>query len=149
VRGIRDGGIGYGVLRYQRGEVEGWKDGEVSFNYLGQLDQVVREGSFRIAEESAGAGHDQGEKRQYLIDITCRVYKSKLEASFVYSKRMYQNTSIKRLVSLFNHHLSLIIKHCLNLNGGVDTPSDFPLALLDARKLQRLSNVLKMIDEEN
>src|SRR4030095_7565526 len=79
LRGIKDGGIGYGVLRYLRGKGEGWRDGEVSFNYLGQLDQMVREGSFRIAEESAGAMQDEREKRKYVLEVRCAVQSGKLE----------------------------------------------------------------------
>ena len=56
LRRIPEKGMGYGLLRYMnekgRERLGGKKEPEVSFNYLGQLDQILEEkGRFRRAKE--------------------------------------------------------------------------------------------------
>jgi len=55
LRGVPEHGIGYGVLRYLGTDAaEQAQQAEVSFNYLGQFDQVFSGGEFRAATESSG-----------------------------------------------------------------------------------------------
>jgi non-ribosomal peptide synthase protein (TIGR01720 family) len=149
VRGIRDGGIGYGVLRYQRGEVEGWKDGEVSFNYLGQLDQMVREGSFRIAEENAGAMQSERERRKYMLDVKCAVRGGKLEMVIGYGARMYEKGAVRELLEKYLERVRRVLRHCLSAEAGGYTPSDFPLAGVPQRELDNIFNEIEFeLDQE-
>jgi non-ribosomal peptide synthase protein (TIGR01720 family) len=62
LRGIPQRGLGYGLLRYVRGaeeEQEQWRGAsaaQVSFNYLGQVDQLFTEqAAWRLARESSGS----------------------------------------------------------------------------------------------
>jgi non-ribosomal peptide synthase protein (TIGR01720 family) len=135
LRGIKDGGIGYGVLKYMGQRVEGWRDGEVSFNYLGQFDQVVREGSFRIAVESAGAMQDEREKRKYALDVMCAVEGRKLEVVIGYGARMYEKGAVRELLEKYLERVRRVLRHCLSAEAGGYTPSDFPLADISQREL--------------
>ena len=63
LRGIPQRGIGYGLLRYMRGTEEeqktlqGASAAQVSFNYLGQVDQVLTERGAWGWRGSRAAGH--------------------------------------------------------------------------------------------
>ncbi|HEX2271266.1 MAG TPA: amino acid adenylation domain-containing protein, partial [Pyrinomonadaceae bacterium] len=73
VRVIPAQGIGYGILRYLRGEnsqLQTLPTAEVVFNYLGQTDGVLGDtGVFGIARESAGSQCSQKGMRQHVLDI--------------------------------------------------------------------------------
>ena len=55
LRRVPERGVGYGLLKYLGGELQGLAEAQLSFNYLGQLDQVVSErGWLSGAPESSG-----------------------------------------------------------------------------------------------
>jgi amino acid adenylation domain-containing protein/non-ribosomal peptide synthase protein (TIGR01720 family) len=145
MRGIVDGGIGYGVLRYVRRRGEGWRDGEVSFNYLGQLDQVVSGGSFKVAGESAGASLSEEEKRRYVLDVMCAVQGGKLEVKIGYGARMYRRGAVSGLLEKYLEKVRGVLRHCLSEEAGGYTPSDFPLAGVPQ---QELDNIFSEIEFE-
>src|SRR5437773_1719296 len=82
----REGG-GYGMLRYKRGgeigeEMRRGEEAEVSFNYLGQLDQAVEENGWLVgAEESKGESQSGEGEREYLLDVNGRVSGGRLRMS--------------------------------------------------------------------
>ncbi|HVV72540.1 MAG TPA: condensation domain-containing protein, partial [Verrucomicrobiae bacterium] len=57
LRAVPDKGLGYGVLRYLKGALEDKDSWDITFNYLGQLDNIVRRSKwFRGVGGSAGTG---------------------------------------------------------------------------------------------
>ena len=76
LRGVPERGIGYGVWKYlkadegERARLGEMAEAEVSFNYLGQFDQVLSGGAFRAATESSGAAQVGHEKRNHLLAIS-------------------------------------------------------------------------------
>jgi non-ribosomal peptide synthase protein (TIGR01720 family) len=134
-------GIGYGVLRYLAGE-PALRDGvraEVMFNYLGQFDQVVA-GSrlFGFAPEPAGAWRSARAARRHLLEIVALVLDGRLVVRFGYAETVHDRTTVERMVESFGATLRGCIAHCLAPDAGGYTPSDFPLAGLDQRALDRL-----------
>jgi non-ribosomal peptide synthase protein (TIGR01720 family) len=134
-------GIGYGVLRYLAAE-PALRDGvqaEVMFNYLGQFDQVVA-GSrlFAFAPEPAGAWRSARARRRHRLEIVALVLDGRLVVRFGYAESVHDRATVERLAGSFGASLRGCIAHCLAPDAGGYTPSDFPLAALDQRSLDRL-----------
>ncbi len=84
-------GIGYGLLRHLnaseelRGRVERLRAAglpPLSFNYLGQFDQVLPASSpFRLAREAAGPFASADNRRRHVLDVAASVIESRLQWS--------------------------------------------------------------------
>jgi amino acid adenylation domain-containing protein/non-ribosomal peptide synthase protein (TIGR01720 family)/FkbM family methyltransferase len=144
-RRVPNGGIGYGVLRYLRADaalrerLRGVPQPEVSFNYLGQLDQVFS-GSrlFEQAGQETGPTHDPLSPRRYLLEINGRVSEGRLRLDWSYNESLHLRATIENLAHEFTEALRSLIAACAE--GGADfyTASDFLLANLDQAALDRL-----------
>ncbi|HYP26487.1 MAG TPA: condensation domain-containing protein, partial [Blastocatellia bacterium] len=142
VRGIPNRGIGYGVLKYLtedegvRGRVRGLPEAAVSFNYLGQTDQVVEEGGwFRLSHESAGEDASPEGRQKYLIEINAIVEEGKLRVDWTYSQNMYRSSNIEAFAEAYREALIELIEHCQSGEARGHTPSDFPYSGLGQKEL--------------
>jgi non-ribosomal peptide synthase protein (TIGR01720 family) len=138
-------GLGYGMLRYLneraelREQLQRLPRAEVSFNYLGQFDQVVdAESIFQGAEESAGANRNELTKLNYLIEINSSVNGGKLRIAVTYSDTVYKQATVEHLASLLVQALREIITHCSVSEEASFIPSDFPDADLSQVELEEL-----------
>jgi non-ribosomal peptide synthase protein (TIGR01720 family) len=151
VRAIPGQGLSYGVLRYfgeLKEELSAFPQAEVSFNYLGQMDRVLDEDTiFGVAQESSGPYRAQSGRRLYLIELNSMIVGGKLQVSFGYSDQIHRRETISALATAYVKSLRAIIEHCTSEGAGAYTPSDFPLAQLDQDKLDKLSLLLKNIDQ--
>lgn len=149
LRRVPRGGIGYGLLRYLCRDDEVGRQmtalprAEVSFNYLGQLDQMFpASGLFRAARESAsGAASSQRDpeaRRGNLLEVNASVIGGRLQAEWTYSADIHDRATIEKLAHDFRAELQELIAHCLSTKAGAYTPSDFPLARLNQRQLDEV-----------
>src|SRR5205807_3284133 len=81
----------YGLLRWQgpeavRRRLAEMPEPEVSFNYLGQWDNLGggAEGLLRPSEEGLGGGLAPEERRAHLVDVTAQVVDGRLEVEWSY-----------------------------------------------------------------
>ena len=135
LRAVPDRGLGYGVLRYLAG-AEGleWQP-QVSFNYLGQMDQAVSAGGwFEFSAEPTGSGLSDSQQRGALLEINAGVSAGQLQLRWSYSGELHEEASITRLAEGYLEYLRKLIAHCQRSAGGL-TPSDFPLAHLNDGEL--------------
>ncbi len=138
-------GIGYGLLRYMSGDAEAARDmrrqpaAEVSFNYLGQLDRMLEDSApFELAHElTAGARHG-GARRGQLLEVNAYVIEQQLKVDWVYGAELHLQATIESLARRFVEALREIVAHCRGRAAGGHTPSDFPLARIDQRRLDAL-----------
>jgi len=147
VRRIPKEGIGYGILRYMRrkvGKLEEVTEAEVSFNYLGQMDQMLM-GSERIgvAEEDTGVPFSPKGKRSYLLELNALVVEKELRMNWTYSPEAHRQETVEKLAEAYEEALSAIIRHCQSPDAGGYTPSDFPGAKIDQKGLDKLLSKIK------
>jgi non-ribosomal peptide synthase protein (TIGR01720 family) len=150
LRGIPQEGIGYGVLRYGHPEAEvraalqALPQAEVSFNYLGQLDQALS-GSllFRLARESSGPPYSPRGRRPYLLEVNGFVVGGQLHLEWTYSPHIHRRATVEGLAQGFLEAVEALIAHCQSPEAGGYTPSDFPLARLGEQTLDKLSVLLE------
>jgi non-ribosomal peptide synthase protein (TIGR01720 family) len=152
LREIPQRGIGYGVLRY--GGAEGVREQlktlpqpQISFNYLGQFDQVLGQDSwFGPAGEDSGASLTAGYHRPHMLDVTGSITGGQLRTVFTYSENLHRRSTIEALASSYIHQLRVLSEHCRTAGVGELTPSDFALAGLDDNEL---SKVMRQVGRES
>jgi amino acid adenylation domain-containing protein/non-ribosomal peptide synthase protein (TIGR01720 family) len=139
-------GIGYGLLRYLRGDREiarrlaALPQAEISFNYLGQFDATVPASApFRFASESTGPVVSPRGRRTHLLEIGGYVASGRLRLSWKYSEALHARATIEALARRFERALRSLIALGSRPGAAAYTPSDFPLAPLDQATLDRLA----------
>jgi len=125
VRAVPQHGIGYGVLRYLKRALRAGAEGEISFNYLGQFDQVLTEdGLLAAAAESSGEIHSGEGTRHYRVEVGASVAGGQLQVSWSYSGEQIEAAEMERVAEWYMDELREIIRHCADPAAGGYTPSD-------------------------
>ncbi len=137
LRQVPHQGIGYGIRRWLNSEA--LPQGQILFNYLGQLDPMLSDSQWTFAPEETGLPADPSENRDYPIEINGRTQDGCLSLTFTYSGRQYDPSTIERLGGCYRTHLNNLITHCEQ--GAGYTPSDFPLAGLGQDQLDGLADI--------
>lgn len=147
VRRIPGRGIGYGLLKYMGRQAQQERNeaaGGVSFNYLGQFDQVMREeGLLQIASESSGRARSDKAKRGALVEITGRVGEGRLRMKWSYSRSMHRREMIERVAKWFMDALRDVLAKSRSGEVGAYTPSDFPSVGFSQEELDDLMEELR------
>ncbi|HWG91970.1 MAG TPA: amino acid adenylation domain-containing protein, partial [Candidatus Thermoplasmatota archaeon] len=144
LREAPDRGLGYGLLRYisdspQARRLSELPQAALSFNYLGQFDGALgRVSLLKPAAEAHGPEHDPESLRPYLLDVTGAVLGGRLSLTFLYSEHLHRRDRVEALADAYLGALRELVAHCTSPGAGGRTPSDFPLAGLDAPTLDRL-----------
>ncbi len=149
LRALPRRGIGYGLLRYASGDPEverllGARPApEVSFNYLGQLDQLLAEDAqLTLADELCGPTEGAGLRRPHLLDVDTRVAEERLQAVFRYSRGLHRRETVESLARQYQAELERLVDHCRSPEAGGFTPSDFPAAGVTQEELDRILSQL-------
>ncbi|MBI1853016.1 MAG: amino acid adenylation domain-containing protein [Planctomycetes bacterium] len=145
LRTIPHRGIGYGLLRYVRGDaalaaqLRQLPQAEVSFNYVGQIDASLPAGAaFGWAKEPIGPCHSPAARRSHSIDVNASVTGGRLEVEWTYGEKLHRRETIELLCASYLESLRALVAHCQDPSAGSYTPSDFPDAGLDQKKLDRV-----------
>ncbi|MEI2579463.1 amino acid adenylation domain-containing protein [Scytonema sp. PRP1] len=150
LRRIPNRGIGYGVLRYLNEnaaictKLQALPQAQVSFNYLGQFDQVLRASDVLGSAKEFKAEQSLLNKRSHLLGVSGFIRAGKLEMTWAYSEKVHQRTTIERLALGFMEALKTLIAHCQSEDSQGYTPSDFSAAKLNQQQLDKfLSKINK------
>lgn len=137
-------GFGFFLMRQMgtpsvRQEIAGLALPEMSFNYFGQLDGMSSP-LFSIQPENPAAGRRHSPRGRSLLDLEVDggVAGGQLVIRWYFSRRIYHRSTVERLAERYHEELTALIKHCTTPGIGALTPSDFPLAGLNAGTLKRL-----------
>ncbi|MEV5717607.1 non-ribosomal peptide synthase/polyketide synthase [Amycolatopsis mediterranei] len=129
LRAVPRRGAGFGALRYLTGTAPALRP-EISFNYLGRLD-----GAAGSLDSSVG----EGAGRAHLLDVVGRVDRETLELTWYYSRGTHTAATVERLAAELVAALGEAVAHCAEPGAGGRTPSDFPLAKLTQRQVDRIA----------
>jgi amino acid adenylation domain-containing protein/non-ribosomal peptide synthase protein (TIGR01720 family) len=154
LRQIPRHGVGYGVSRYLHKDAEGaarlaeLPQAEVSFNYLGQLDQVFADSTlFENAREIDSRPRDPEGHRRYLLEINGSIIGGQLKLSWTYSESVHRQATIERAAQ---NHLTAIQEIIAGSRSGEAyevTSSDFPLANLAQPRLAQLLETYEELED--
>lgn len=154
LRRVPNRGIGYGLLRYltkddsAAEQVKRMPQAEVSFNYLGQLDQpFAGQSVFAFASDPVGRARSGSGMRSHAIEVDASVIGGRLSLQWSYSEQLHSPTTIERLARTFIQKLRRMIEHCLVSGIKSHTPSDFALAKLSQQKLEQIGEAAGEIED--
>jgi non-ribosomal peptide synthase protein (TIGR01720 family) len=162
LRGVPQGGLGYGLLRYLSEEKElreglGGAVAEVSFNYHGQLGERSGAGQAGVAGAGEAAvrlvksvaevkeGLRGGsEEREHVLEVLVVVRGGVLELEWSYSAAMHKKETIRRVAQEYLQELEQMMA-AVRAEAVADalSPSDFPLASLSQEELDRALDELE------
>jgi len=149
LRRIPNRGIGYGLLRYLRGDeasaqkLRALPQPEVGFLYMGQFDQAAPEASpLRIIQAESGPACSPLARRSHLLDVFGLVMDGRLQMEWMYSEEIYRRATIENLARGFIEALQSLIRHCRAAEAKRFTPSDFPGARISQKDLDTLLHKL-------
>ena len=141
LRQIPRKGMTYGVLRYLN-DVHSAANpvkSEISFNYLGQLDQVLpADALLAVAAESSGSELSPHATRSYLFEVSASVQNDELVFNWRYSSNLHEASTVHMLAQTCLQELQQIIEHCSGGEYSGYTPSDFPLLELSQPQINEL-----------
>ncbi len=151
MRRMPNHGVGYGLLRYLADDPElaarlrSLPQPGLSFNYLGQIDQGQAAGAlFALAAEPTGADVAGSNRRAHLIDITGQVASGQLELSWVYCQATHRRETVEGLAEQHLAALRALIGRTQAGPVSSVTPSDFPLAAIDATDLTSVLSLFNL-----
>ncbi|KAF4630787.1 hypothetical protein G7Y89_g7349 [Cudoniella acicularis] len=131
---------------------------ELTFNYLGQYQQLEREDALlkpvqNMAGEARGAGGvaDVGENtaRFGLFEISAVIVQGKLRFSFTFNRNIRHQDKIRRWISECEHAVGTIANRLVDMVPEF-TQTDFPLLSLEYDDIKTLtSNTIPRLDISN
>ncbi|WDD36886.1 amino acid adenylation domain-containing protein (plasmid) [Nostoc sp. UHCC 0926] len=144
LRAIPNRGIGYGILRYLckdttvNEKIKTIPASEISFNYLGQFDQIQSETGWKFAPESTGANQSLKQTRDHLLDINALVVEGELLIDWTYNTHVHTRATVEKLAQSYIQAIRSTIEHCQLAENRGYTPSDFPDVQLNQLQLDEL-----------
>src|SRR2546429_1980057 len=145
LRRLPQRGIGYGLLRYLHPDVELRQrlqeqgQAAVSFNYLGQFDQVLGgEALFALAPEDTGWEQAPENRRVHQLDVVALIVEEQLHLSLQYSGQQQLAESMQQLAQAYVVRLQQLIAQAPQADHCPYIPEDFPLLQLSQQGLDRL-----------
>ncbi|WP_156897729.1 condensation domain-containing protein, partial [Paenibacillus massiliensis] len=141
LRHIPQKGIGYGILRYLSAldvQESFTVEPEISFNYLGQFDQDVPQGSIQVSPYAGGSEHSALQARAYALDINGLISNGELQLTISYSHQEYQADTMEKLADALRTSLQDILEHCVAREQTELTPSDIMLKNVTMTELDQL-----------
>lgn len=144
-RAVPQNGIGYGLLRYlsRDAEIETLPESPISFNYLGQFDQMSQSKLLKQIIDFRGPSGCQESLRTHLIDIMGIHVSGKLTWKWIYSKAMFSHDTMRRFAEAFMQALRWFIAQHKNPDTTSFNPSDFPQARIDQTELSKVLSKIK------
>ncbi|MEM7065585.1 MAG: amino acid adenylation domain-containing protein [Cyanobacteria bacterium P01_B01_bin.77] len=138
---VPNNGIGYGILRYLKGEnFAEHSQPEILFNYLGTLEQLLPPTSmFRFAQPLQVSRSSQ-QVRSHPLEIGAFISNGHLHIDWSYSG--LDEATVQALADGMMQHLQSLLEG----SGDQATVEDFPLAKLNSKKLDKLAALLNKAD---
>jgi non-ribosomal peptide synthase protein (TIGR01720 family) len=153
LRAVPHKGFQFGLLHYlgdaaTAAAIREMPQAEVSFNYLGQIDQdIADDGRFGLASERAGLSAAATSPMAHLLDLNGRITDGVLSINWRFSPAVIAEPTVQRLIDRFAEQLDRLINHCAGAEQAANKEVVAALAAhlnLGARELP--SNIVPLND---
>ncbi len=133
LRHIPNKGIGYGILRFLtakalKEDINLEINPEISFNYLGDLENSLPSKDFQLYYDLAGKESGDLVREPFALNINAYIKENAFRISFSYSTFEFEEKNIVNMVQRYIHHLKEMIDFCANSDNAYLTPSDYDKA---------------------
>ncbi|EPR07807.1 condensation domain-containing protein, partial [Ruminiclostridium papyrosolvens] len=142
LRKVPGNGIGFGLIK----EMEGVKT-EVSFNYLGEINESDTLSSVEIKSSEYTTGKDRGRDNYFdnSLLIDGQIVNGNLVFEILYDCSKYGNEFIAGIKKEFKGTLEEIILHCTENDEVIKTVSDVGAESLEDFELDELSKLMDLL----
>ncbi|MCY8164759.1 condensation domain-containing protein, partial [Bacillus inaquosorum] len=144
---IPNKGVGYGILKYlthpENKSIAFSKTPDISFNYLGQFNDIERQDSFRPSSLGSGKDITHTWKREQIIEMSAMAADKKLHFNLSYPPALFHRNTMEQLINRIEHFLRDIMKHCAGKQKAEKTLSDFSSQSLTAEDLDSISSLVE------
>ncbi len=140
LRKIPQKGIGYGIIKYlsdHREDREFTGQPEISFNFLGQFDQDLQNGSIEVSPYSSGKIASDKHPLTYALDINGMISNGRLSLAISYCGKQYHKETMETCADLLKSSLRQVIEHCTAQDQVQLTPSDISLKEISIDELDQ------------
>src|SRR5579871_561033 len=145
VRRVPNKGLGYGLLRYLTGATELRRSlqerpiPEISFNYLGQFDQMLANGSVLagvVTDLSLACSPRQ--PRAHLLEVDCLVADGQFRVNWAFSQGVHRASTIEALAMEFMEALRALLADSPLRDPSIAVDPDFPGLDLSKENLDKI-----------
>ncbi|MCC9024179.1 non-ribosomal peptide synthetase [Bacillus nakamurai] len=150
LRQIPQKGIGYGLIKYLSDHLKAPEcigHPEISFNYLGQFDQDIRNRGIEVSPYSSGKIASDKHPIAYTLDINGMISNGQLSLAISYSGKQYRRETIETCADLLKSSLQQVIEHCAAQEQIQLTPSDMSLKEMTIDELDRFVQLTQHLGE--
>ncbi|PHM38767.1 non-ribosomal peptide synthetase [Xenorhabdus innexi] len=126
---------------------------DICFNYLGQFSRTFHQTPFSgVADIAPEQRYAADNARSHGLAVDCyidkgQIDKGQLQIEWTYNCQCYRHETIERLAAAMKDRLIRLIEHCAAQTQTTYTPSDFPLARLNAETLHQLQQRYRVIED--
>ncbi|KTD62092.1 non-ribosomal peptide synthetase [Legionella spiritensis] len=144
LRRIPDKGLGYGALLYllpdnQTKKLRQANMPNLSFNYMGVMDNQVHQDQFKIIETKSDDWVACENRSDYPLAINCYVINNQFKLQLGYSSKHFKKASIQTLLKKMAQGLKDVLSCAREQYKVVHAASDFPLLTLSQATVNVLS----------
>ena len=97
---------------------------------------------FAMAGDSSGAQVNMKNERRQELEINAMVVGGRLQVGWTYSEARYRRETIAAVADAYLEALRALIRHCLSVDAGGYTPSDFADFKWDQSDLDDIAAVI-------
>lgn len=143
LRKVPNHGVLYGLVQQ---DMLG-QEPEVSFNYLGQMDEKAGQGETEFMFFGEEAVDNDENQHQQGIAVNSMIQKGRLIIQISYSKETCGEEQVKELASYYEESLSRMITYCAELKHEVKTPSDYLLPEFTMEQIRQIQSSYKEVED--
>jgi non-ribosomal peptide synthase protein (TIGR01720 family) len=147
LRGLKDNGLGYGLLRYLNAQtaqqLEGFARPQLGFNYLGRF-AAGGTADWGVASELEGLGGGGGADMPlaHALEVNAITLDAaegaRLVATWSWAPSLLGEEAVRDLAQSWFQALEALVRHASQPGAGGRTPSDLPLVSLSQAEIERL-----------
>lgn len=144
LRKVPKQGIGYGLLKYGNKNELPETDIDVCFNYLGDIDNDLKNSGVIIGEFSCGesVAKENGSKNN--LTLNGSISGGVLSIIVTYNGGKYSSDMIQSFCKNYVEALNQVIEHCVKQKDVIKTASDFGEYQLDDQELSKITSAYGM-----
>lgn len=145
IRGVSDDAWHFPLLRYLRTDLAfDWSAHpiDVLFHYMGDVAASAGTSILQLSRQSAVVQEDEQEYLLYPLVVNASVVQGELQLLWSFSNAHFTMEQVQGLADAFVAHCLAIADHCATATAQA-TPSDFKLAKMDQKRLDKLMSKYK------
>jgi len=148
LRAVPRAGSTFDLVRIMRGDAESPPQPAVAFAYLGAFEDAPSPANgLRLHSSAPLIRNETPATGGYALTVQSFVLAGRLHVNWGYDRMRADEEAVQNLADAHRNGIKALIDHCVAVDAEVYTPSDFPLADLNSKKLEHVFKLLEKADK--